>query len=113
MRFAYFLFRSIRIFFVCTYFHAMEGVTTTYPICPVFTKYRAVYRTIELLFPFDGVENVHALSLCAPYLLIDYFGTLLYNRFHHQSEHVTYTIRIINGCISSKRGEFEITFPLL
>lgn len=45
---------------------------------------------------YNGFHS-HALSLCAPYLFIEYFWiTFLCNCFHHQSEHVTNTIRVIN-----------------
>ena len=70
----FFIFRLVRFPFT---FDGMEGVTTTYPICPVFTNTGMVYRTIELFLPLMVLKMLlHpiscALSLCAPYLLIEY-----------------------------------------
>lgn len=129
MKFAYFLFHpfsewSVSFFSIIRLFPftlaGMEGVTATYPICPVFTNTGMVYWTIELFLPLMVLKMLlHLQNLLCIIVMCTLFinripleRLLLCNCFHHQSEHVTNTTRIIN---SSHKGrtEFQITFPLL
>lgn len=86
--------------YICAYFRAIE------PICRVFSNRisgwigQLSYSPLWWRRKCDGF-HFRALSLWAPYLLIEYIQTLLCNRVFimimiHQSRHVTNTIRILS-----------------